>query len=280
MNVPLSRSLARALLTAALVPVCYASYDWCLHASRATPDQNLLVLCAFGIPSLYLGVCLLYRGATFRVCSKVRPEDRLFSLPWSSDKSQIGLMWLASNMMLGLYYAHTTLLVGSVLFLVGGAVTVAVAITLDHPRILYSDSSYVDDPEAPGSAVPEEILPAHQDGIFTYSEGAVSVVKKGITQTAAWTDITLIRAYKQDLLSIDRICVEVHTESFQFMFDDETPGWMKFMETAGQHLPRFNSHWIFDVAFPAYQPNPTTIYEKNRPPSPSPEQPPRGAVMN
>lgn len=263
MNVPFSRDLTRALLTAALIPVCYGSFDWCRPASRAAPAQNLLILSIFGLPSLYLGLCLLYRGATFRVCSKVRREDRLFALPWASDKSQIGLMWLASNMMLGLYFAQSAVLTGTLLFALAAAATVAVAVTLDHPRILFSDSLDDGDLSERVSAIPTPSLLAHQDGIFTYSEAGFGVAQQGITQTAVWTDITSIRAHKQDLLALDRICVEVQLDAFQFEFDDETPGWMKFMEMADQHLSSFNGHWLFDVAFPALQPNPTIIYEKN-----------------
>jgi len=261
LKVPLSRELAGQLLLALLIPIGGEIYSQLRSAPFEGPTESLLVLLGFGVPSLYLAICLLHRGTTFRVRSKAGGLGaHVLTLPWREGRTMGQLMVSAMVMAIGLYCSHREPRIAAILLATGGSAGLAAAIAFDHPRVRfahpYPANRWLAD--APTLARTSATTP----DAFSYSETGFTAPSLGISETAAWTAIDSIIAFKQDCFGVDRIWIELQLGPTQFSFSDETPGYMSFMITAEQHLPNFNSNWFSAVALPAFETNLTTVFER------------------
>jgi hypothetical protein len=59
------------------------------------------------------------------------------------------------------------------------------------------------------------------------------------------------------------LLIEIHLAETFLTINDQTAGHMKFMKAAAEKLPNFKEDWFPVVAFPAFETNLTTIYEKH-----------------
>lgn len=109
---------------------------------------------------------------------------------------------------------------------------------------------------------PQENFPAYQDGIFSYSDNSFTIQLDKETKTINWDDIELIKAYKIDQYTVDCIVIEIHLAETFITINDQTTGHMKFMDTASNKLSNFKKDWFTVVAFPAFETNLTTVYER------------------
>ncbi|HLA58072.1 MAG TPA: hypothetical protein VK622_04910 [Puia sp.] len=101
-----------------------------------------------------------------------------------------------------------------------------------------------------------------QDGVFSYSENGFTIQLNNGARYVAWDEIEMIRAYKIDQLTLDCIVIEVSTKENIYSINDDTSGYIKFMDLALKKLPEFKKDWFEKVAFPAFATNPTIIYER------------------
>jgi hypothetical protein len=136
------------------------------------------------------------------------------------------------------------------------------AIAIDHPKIWLSDTFDLDGMMENIKDHPNERSPAYQDGIFSYDENSFSIQLEKEIKTITWDDISLIIAYKVDQFAYDCIVIEIHWRETFISINDQTPGHMKFMESASNKLANFKHDWFPVVAFPAFETNLTTIYER------------------
>ena len=80
-----------------------------------------------------------------------------------------------------------------------------------------------------------------------------------------WRDISRVTAFKRDLFTVDCICLLfARPDGSEVELDEEMEGWKRFLESLPQHLPGCKplSEWIRAVAFPAFETNPTLIYDR------------------
>ena len=81
----------------------------------------------------------------------------------------------------------------------------------------------------------------------------------------SWRETVAVKAFKRDLYSADLICL-----SFQSMdnrtveIDEEMGGWESLVEKLHVYLPGCQKfeEWFSVVAFPAFKPNVTAIYQR------------------
>jgi hypothetical protein len=84
--------------------------------------------------------------------------------------------------------------------------------------------------------------------------------------SVAWSDVMGIIAFKQDLFSVDRICLTiVHRDGKDSVLHEEMQGWQAFVDALPDRLPDCMpfASWFDTVAFPAFKLNPTRIFERS-----------------
>lgn len=102
----------------------------------------------------------------------------------------------------------------------------------------------------------------YQDGIFSYSGNTFSIQLVTEVRIIEWNDILLISAYKIDQFTVDSIIIDIHFAETCISINDQTEGYLKFMDVAAERLVNFKRDWFSVVAFPPIETNLTTIYEK------------------
>ena len=101
-------------------------------------------------------------------------------------------------------------------------------------------------------------------GIFTYSDAGFTVGVPGQVMVICWQDIRALFGYKEDLYTIDRICLDVyHSPDCLLRLNEELPGWHQFQYQLARHLPGIEWSWQVAIATPAFATNLTLLYEKN-----------------
>ena len=262
-KIPISKQLADNLILPCIAITGVGLYDLCSTGQKRL-DQNI-VLISFGILTILLAWFLLDKRVDFKDNKKVRKKAaRFFKLPFASI-STFFIFLFSSIFLVGgvaIIIADKDTSGGLPILSIGLLVFTLTAICVEHPKIWFSDTLDIDDMIEEFKNTPKENFPAYQDGIFSYGDNSFTILVNNETKTINWDDITLIKAYKIDQFTVDRIVIEIHlTETF-ISINDETTGYMKFMETASKKLNNFKTDWFMVVAFPAFETNLTTIYER------------------
>ncbi len=99
-------------------------------------------------------------------------------------------------------------------------------------------------------------------GVFKYDNEGFFIVYEDITITAKWSEITQINVYKVDLLTVDRIDMEIVYDDKCFSISEELPGWYQFVIKTKEIFPSILKEWDSDVMFPAFATNYTTIFNR------------------
>jgi hypothetical protein len=82
----------------------------------------------------------------------------------------------------------------------------------------------------------------------------------------SWNKTNRVTAFKRDLFSVDCICLLFETtDGMTFEVNEDMKGWLKLLEAMPTHLSGSKpfADWIFDVASPAFAPNPTEIFSRH-----------------
>ena len=85
--------------------------------------------------------------------------------------------------------------------------------------------------------------------------------------SARWTDVVRARAFKRDQLTTDLICVAFGLrDGSEILVHEELPGFEQFLVAAEVKLPGMQprSAWWEVVAKPAFAPNETVVFERDR----------------
>lgn len=88
-------------------------------------------------------------------------------------------------------------------------------------------------------------------------------IESALVWEIPWRDVRRIRAYKRDLFSVDQICIafELHDKTIQI--DEGMEGYNSVVEAIAVYFPEMKADWLQTVAFPAFETNLTTIWEKS-----------------
>lgn len=262
-KVPISKQLTDNLILPCIAITGVGLYDL-YSTGQKRFDQNIVFIVMFGIPTLLFAWFLLDKRVEFKDNKKVRKADRLFQLPFSSFSTLI--IFIISSLFLvgGLatIFGDKNTSGGLPMLITGLSVILLVAVALEHPKIWFSDTLNMEDMMEDIKNTPQENFPAYQDGIFSYSDNSFTIQLDKETKTINWDDIELIKAYKIDQYTVDCIVIEIHLAETFITINDQTTGHMKFMDIASNKLSNFKKDWFTVVAFPAFETNLTTVYER------------------
>lgn len=227
---------------------------------------HLALLLVFGLPLIFFSILLLNRNGHFRIVEKVPSYERIIELPFTS--SNISVVFYSSSTICAFgillcLLEKESIDKGVMMFLVGLISFTLAAISYDHPKIWFADSTNMQEQMEKLEKIPKENFPAYQDGIFSYdNQGFTIAIDKDETRIL-WTEVEKILAYKVDQMIYDCIVIEINAHGMSHRINDQTVGHMKFMEKANEHLDNFKSDWFVEVAFPAFEQKLTLIYEKS-----------------
>ncbi len=262
-KVPISKQLTDSLIIPFVVITGVALYDL-YSTGQKRFDLNVLILLIFGVPTIIFAWLLLDKKTDFKKVVKVRKAERLIKLPIHSFDTYI--YSIISSLLifsgLGSMLNNNDFSFGLPLFSIGLTVFLFIAISLDHTKIWFKDSCNTEDDLERYKNTPKESFPAYQDGIFTYDDKLFTIQLEKEKRKIHWDDISLIRAYKVDQFTVDCIVIEIYSDETVITINDQTAGHMKFMEVAESKLLEFKKDWFPVVAFPAFETNLTTIYER------------------
>lgn len=97
--------------------------------------------------------------------------------------------------------------------------------------------------------------------IFTYTEtGFYTENNKHIN----WSSVNRVIAYKEDLITVDCIHVNIELENdISFTVHEDLSMYNEFIEQLEENI-EIKPTWFQEVAFPAFERNETVIYEKSK----------------
>ncbi|WNM20379.1 hypothetical protein [Flavobacterium capsici] len=99
-------------------------------------------------------------------------------------------------------------------------------------------------------------------GAFYYTDDGFTISHDGFERKVMWNDITMINAYKKDLLAIDRIEMEIVCGDQYFVVTEDLPGWFQFVIKLKEVFETIPKDWDLNIIHPAFERNFTTIYTK------------------
>ena len=82
----------------------------------------------------------------------------------------------------------------------------------------------------------------------------------------AWQDAVEVKAFKRDLYAVDLICLSFLLKDNKALeINEEMGGWESLVEKLPEYLPGCQKfeEWFGAVAYPAFKPNITAIYQRN-----------------
>lgn len=263
MKVPISKDLADRLSTPCLAITAVGLYD--LYSSGEKHlFQNVLLIILFGVPTIVLAWWFFDKRIEFKDNAKVRKKEMTFQLPFS-DSSTFIIMLIAFLFLVcgfAMFVGDKNYSTGIFMTLFSLTVIVLLSRAIDNPKIWFRDTFSMADIIEEAKNIPKEETHGYQDGIFSYGEDFFTFQIDKTKETKKWEEITLIKAYKVDLITVDSIMFEIHFPDTYFTFSDDTVGYAKFMDIAAEKLANFKKDWFMVVAFPAFEKNLTIIYER------------------
>jgi hypothetical protein len=102
-------------------------------------------------------------------------------------------------------------------------------------------------------------------GAFEYTDTGFTFSCEHFTKTLAWSDITQINVYKVDMMTTDRIDMEIVYGEKAFTISEEFPGWYRFVGKLKELFPAIPKDWDFTIAQTPFATNYRTIYNKHNP---------------
>ncbi|CAN5422463.1 hypothetical protein BH10BAC6_BH10BAC6_06610 [soil metagenome] len=266
MKIPISKHVTGDLHLLCIAVSSAGLFGFCFYEQERV-DHRIVLSIVFGMLALLFTWLLLDDRNEFAYNNKSRKADRLLQLPFSTS-STLSITVLSSLLVVGglsVGDGDADFLGSIPMLLVGLSAFVLTAIAVEHPRIWFSDSFDIESMIEACNNTQQVDHSKHQDGIFSYSDSSFTLQYDSESKTIRWEEICSINAYKIDLFTVDCIVIEILLADDRIAIDDQTIGHMNFMQTASAKLANFKMDWFEVVAFPAFERNLTTVYERPHP---------------
>lgn len=78
-----------------------------------------------------------------------------------------------------------------------------------------------------------------------------------------WSSIEKLIGYKTDLLTIDKICLQIRFDKKSALITEEYTGWREFMIELLEQFPNINEKWEEIISKPAFERNETELYKRS-----------------
>lgn len=102
-----------------------------------------------------------------------------------------------------------------------------------------------------------------EHGVFEYDPEGFSIQFEDFFAQVKWQGIAQINVYKRDLMTIDRIEMEIIYGDKSITISEDLPGWYQFNLRLESALPLKSKDWYWEVVQPAFATNWRTIYERH-----------------
>ena len=90
-----------------------------------------------------------------------------------------------------------------------------------------------------------------------------SVERVGLASTRiAWGSIQLVEAFKQDILTVDLLCLRFDLDGESIVVHEEQPGWQELVNVLPEKLAGFPPfmQWLGGVALPPFAENRVRLF--------------------
>lgn len=103
----------------------------------------------------------------------------------------------------------------------------------------------------------------YQDfGAFEYDEEGFTIRYEDFIKKINWADITRLNVYKVDLMTTDRVDMEIFYADKVFTISEELPGWYQFVFKTKEIFPAIPKDWDITIIQPALETNYRTILRR------------------
>jgi hypothetical protein len=99
-------------------------------------------------------------------------------------------------------------------------------------------------------------------GLFQYDESGFTMTLQSQVNRIEWKDIDELNVFKEDLITIDSIAMEIVCNGNYITINEETPGWYQFVIKTKQIFSQVPSDWDVAIIQPPFERNYQTIYRK------------------
>ena len=97
--------------------------------------------------------------------------------------------------------------------------------------------------------------------IVTDREGFKIVKEVALLEAVAWPSVSIIVAYKRDLITTDLICFEIVLDDGSMIeINEEMDGFDLFLNGLESTFESYNRTWPDSVVLPPFAPNRTLVY--------------------
>lgn len=95
-----------------------------------------------------------------------------------------------------------------------------------------------------------------------YLEDAFIYIASSFKKQFTWSEITLIIAYKVDLIAVDNVRLDIFDDVSGVTISEEEYFWNDLTKLMLKKLPEIDSKWFPKVAHPPFAQNKTVLYKK------------------
>lgn len=95
-----------------------------------------------------------------------------------------------------------------------------------------------------------------------YTKDGFTVNKEDQSIHILWADITQIHAFKTDLITTDRVDLEIISKNQRIILNEEMPIWLNMLSQLNENIPGIQKDWYIEIIHPAFERNFTILYEK------------------
>jgi len=99
-------------------------------------------------------------------------------------------------------------------------------------------------------------------GMFEYDEDGFTIRYEEINHRIQWADITELNVYKRDLMTIDRITMDIVYGDIQMTISEDLLGWNQFVERSKIIFPEIPKDWDWVIVQPPFATNYRNIYKQ------------------
>jgi hypothetical protein len=101
-----------------------------------------------------------------------------------------------------------------------------------------------------------------EEGVFHYEEDGFSIQDKDLFTNIKWDNITQLNVYKKDLMTIDRIEMEIVCGDKAITISEDLPGWYQFVLKTKSIFHTVPKDWDIAIINSAFEANWKNIYSK------------------
>lgn len=109
---------------------------------------------------------------------------------------------------------------------------------------------------------PTELI-NNESSVFHYDSDGFTVIYKELSSKVEWSAISQISVFKLDLITIDRVDMDIDHGDTILSISEDLTGWGEFVGKLHEKFPEIPKDWYVDICLPAFATNFSVIYNKS-----------------